>query len=149
MSEARIGGARTPWHIWVVGVISLLWNSFGAFDYTMTQLQGDAYLQSMQMTEPQIAYMHAMPIWMTAAWAIGVWGALAGSVLLLLRNKLAAPVFAASLIAFLIGLVYSYGLTNGAEVYGEQSYLMNGIILAGCLFFLWYAWTMRKAGVLR
>jgi hypothetical protein len=38
-----------------------------------------------------------MPAWMTGVWAIGVWGALAGSVLLLLRSKWAVHVFAASL----------------------------------------------------
>jgi hypothetical protein len=26
----------TPWHLWLVGVLALLWNSFGAFDYVMT-----------------------------------------------------------------------------------------------------------------
>jgi hypothetical protein len=27
----------TPWHLWIVGVFSLLWNGMGAFDYGMTE----------------------------------------------------------------------------------------------------------------
>ena len=23
---------KTPWHLWVVGVLALLWNGFGAYD---------------------------------------------------------------------------------------------------------------------
>src|SRR3546814_7159427 len=35
---------KTPWHLWVVGVLSLLWNAVGAFDYTMTKLNDADYL---------------------------------------------------------------------------------------------------------
>jgi len=27
----------TPWHVWVVGIVALLWNAMGALDYTMTE----------------------------------------------------------------------------------------------------------------
>lgn len=30
----------TPWHLWVVGVVAVLWNAFGCWDYTMTHLKG-------------------------------------------------------------------------------------------------------------
>src|SRR3712207_1087839 len=95
----RLPASRTPWHLWLVGVLSLLWNGFGAYDYLMTNTQGDAYLRSMGLTEAQMAYYDAMPAWMTAVWAIGVWGATLGSVLLLLRRRWAVPVFTASLVA--------------------------------------------------
>jgi len=26
---------RTPWHVWLVGIVALLWSSFGAMDYLM------------------------------------------------------------------------------------------------------------------
>ena len=79
--------AGAPWHFWVIAVISALWNGFGGYDYTMSHLQGDAYYRQMQMTEAQIAVMDAYPVWMHAVWAIGVWGSVAGSILLLLRMR--------------------------------------------------------------
>jgi hypothetical protein len=140
---------RTPWHLWLVGLVAVLWNAFGCYDYTMTTLQGDAWLRQMKMTEAQITYFNAMPAWMTAVWAIGVWGGLLGAILLLVRRKLATPVFAVSLAAYLLSLVYYYVLTDGIAAMGQSMIPMNIAILIGCLFFLWYAWTMTKRGVLR
>ena len=140
---------RAPWHLWLVAVIGVFWNGFGAYDYSMSKLQGDAYLRSSGMTDPQIVYFHAMPAWVTVFWALGVWGAIAGTLLLFARSKLATPVFAISLLGLLGSLVHTHLLSNGREVMGQQVLILNGVLLAGCVFFLWYAARMAKAGVLR
>jgi hypothetical protein len=149
-----------PWHLWVVGVIALLWNAYGGYDYFMSMTQGETYMAGAGMTPDQIAYYSAMPVWMTAVWAVGVWGGVLGSVLILLRNKLAFPVFAASFAAFLLSLLYTYGLSDGGKVMGymmqdgvkvasSMIVIMNVVIAAGCAFFTGYAWTMAKRRVLR
>ena len=141
---------RTPWHHWLVGLLAIVWNGFGAMDYTMTQLRGDAWLRDMNMTDAQIAYFHGMPGWAMAVWAIGVWGGVLGGVLLLLRSRHAVALFAISLTAFVIGLIYTYLLSGGAAVMGGQHvYLMQGAIFAVCLFFLWYALRAVSRGRLR
>ena len=148
---AGMGGGRrdrAPWHLWLVGVIAILWNGFGAYDYTMTHLQGDPYLLSMGMTQAQLAYFHEMPAWMTAVWAIGVWGALLGSVLLLARRRWALPAFVVSLLAVIMSLIYAFLLSNGAEVMAEHT-PMQLVVLAGAVFFAWYAWWMTRRGLLR
>ena len=139
---------RPPWHLWVVGVVALLWNAFGCVDYTMTQLQGDVWLDQFGMTEVQIAYFHTMPAWTFAAWAIGVWGGALGAVLLLLRRKWALHAFVASFLGWLAGVIYAFGMSNGLEVMGNV-WPMQIVIGAACLFFIWYAWMMSKRGVLR
>jgi hypothetical protein len=150
MTEAAQAKApATPWHFWVVCVVGLLWNGFGAYDYFMTNTSGEAYLRSMDIDEAMIAYVMAMPPWMTAVWAIGVWGGLAGVVLLLLRRKWALYAFAASLAGFLTTLVYYYALSDGMAVMGAESLPLNGAILVGCLFFVWYGWFSAKRGILR
>jgi len=146
MAETKAGA---PWHLWAVGILGVLWNAYGCYDYTMTQLGGEEYLRSYGMTEHQIAYFNSMPTWMSGVWAIGVWGAMAGSVLLVLRSKFAVHAFAASLAAFVLSLIYQYGMTDGLAINGSQALIMSGVILAGCLFFLWYAWRASKGGVLR
>jgi len=140
---------KAPWHLWLVGVIALLFNSIGAYDYVMSMTQGASYMASAGMTPAQIAHYEAMPAWMTAVWAIGVWGAMLGSVLLLLRNKLAAPVFAVSLAAFLVSLVYTYVLTDGGAVMGGQMAIASAVIAALLIFFIWYSRAMTRRGVLR
>lgn len=140
---------KTPWHLWVVGVVGILWNSYGCYDYTMSEWKGEPYLRGVGMTDAQIAYFNAMPVWMTADWAIGVWGAMLGSILLLLRNKLAYPVFAISLAAYLISLLYAYVLSDGSKVMPANAWVMNVVILIGCLFFLWYSRMAVAKGILR
>lgn len=139
---------RTPWHLWVVGVVAALWNGYGCVDYTMTQTQGDVWLTSMGMTEPAIAYFHAMPAWTHAVWAIGVWGGLLGAILLLLRRKWATPVFVVSFLGWAAGAIYTFVLSDGMAVMGDM-WPMQVVIGAACVFFIWYAWTMGKKGVLR
>jgi hypothetical protein len=139
---------RTPWHLWLVGGLSLLWNGFGAYDYVMTNTKGDPYLLSMGMTEAQLAYFHEMPAWVTADWAIGVWIGLLGSVLLLLRRRWAVHAFAVSLAAVVMSLIYAFLLSNGAELMAEHT-PMQIVVLAVAVFLTWYAWAMAKRGVLR
>ena len=148
MSAGTLGGARTPWHLWAVGLVAVLWNGLGCFDYTMTQTRRDEWFAQMGMTPDQLAYFEAMPAWTHGAWAIGVWGGLLGGVLLLLRRKLAMPMFVVSFLGWLAGAVYAFALSDGIEAMGPM-WPMQIVIGAGCLFFIWYAWTMSKTGVLR
>ena len=140
---------KAPWHLWLVGVIALLFNSIGVFDFVMVMAQGAKYMASAGMTPEQIAHYQEMPAWMTAVWAIGVWGAFLASILLLMRRKAAVAVFALSLTAFLISLLYTYVLTDGGAVMGRQMAIANAVIAALLLFFIWYSHAMRKRGVLR
>jgi hypothetical protein len=147
---ATAPAARAPWHFWAVAAVSLAWNAFGAFDYSMSHIVGDAYFREAGMNDAQIAAMHVMPAWATAVWAIGVWGAVAGSLLLLLRNRLAVPAFALSLAGFLASLAYTYLLSDAWKVMESgTTTALNAVILASCLFFLWYARMATAKGWLR
>ena len=106
-------------------------------------------MASAGMTPEQIAHYQEMPVWMTAVWAIGVWGAFLASILLLLRRKLAFAVFVLSLAAFLLSLVYTYVLTDGGAIMGRQMAIASTVIAILLLFFSWYSHAMAKRGVLR
>jgi len=147
MSEARAPGV--PWHLWAVGVVAVLWNSYGCYDYTMTALDGADYMRSAGVSEELISYYTAMPAWMTAVWAIGVWGGALGGVLLLLRSKWALHVFIASFAGFAMSLVYYYVLSNGGELMGASAIPLQATIFIACLIFIWYAWFATKRGNLR
>ncbi len=139
---------RTPWHLWAVGVVTLLWNGFGCFDYFMTQTRKDEWFAQMGMTAAQTEYFNAMPAWTHAAWAIGVWGGALGAILLLLRRKWALPVFVASFLGWLGGAVYAFALSDGMQAMGSM-WPMQIVIGGACVFFIWYAWMMGRKGVLR
>ena len=144
---------KTPVHLWIVGVVSLLWNSFGAVDYTMTRTRGAAWIDQMMpgVDGAQfMAYIDGFPIWASIGWGLGVWGALAGSLLLLMRSRHAITAFAASLVGAIAGIGYQLAnpvdipqMSEGAA--GMMGYVI--IIIAAAL--LWYAWRQKAAGVLR
>lgn len=143
-------GTKTPWHLWLVGMVSLLWNGFGAYDFIMTNTQGEAYMRASGMTQPMIDYFLAMPNWMYAPWTLGVWGAVAGSILLLLRMKWAVHAFALSLVGAVVSLVF--GLMNpmpGLPPEMAAMKFMPWIIAIIAAALLVYARAMAKKGGLR
>lgn len=141
---------KTPWHLWVVGAISLLWNAFGGYDFIMTTTQGETYMRASGMTQPMIDYFNAMPTWMYGPWVLGVWGAVAGSILLLLRSRYAVHAFGLSLLGAIGSLVF--GLMNPMpelpSAMAAMQY-MPWVIVVVAAFLAWYAWAMGKKGVLR
>ena len=138
----------TPMHLWVVGILSLLWNCFGCLDYTMTNLKNASWLA--QMTSDQIAWMNGLPAWLTAFWALGVWGGLVGSILLLMRNRYAVWAFGISCIGAVVGLGYQMFMTTmPASMKQGVMGLMPWIIILITVFLLWYAMAAQKKGVLR
>ncbi len=135
---------KTPWHVWVVGVLTLLWNSVGGFSYTMTRL---GKLADLGMSETEIAFFESSPVWSNAFWALGVWGAIAGSVLILLRSRFAVHAVVIAIIGLLGSNTYQYAIADIPE--SLQSPALTLMIWATTLFMLFYASRMTRAGVLR
>ena len=140
---------KAPWHLWLIGVIAVLFNAIGVFDFVMSMAQGARYQASAGMTPDQIAHYLGMPAWMTVVWAVGVFGAFLASIFLLLRRKLALPVFVLSLAAFLVSLLYTYVLTGGGAIMGQQMAIASAVIAALLTFFSGYSRFMAARGVLR
>jgi len=141
-----IGRPAASRSFWIVSILSLLWNAFGAFDYTMTNLRVPSYLA--QFPPGMMDVIDAFPIWVMAAWALGVWGAIAGSILLLMRSRFAVHAFAVSLAGLAASTVYQLGLDLPEGMKSMEVGFMNLVIWAGALFLLWYAVRQRKARVL-
>jgi len=139
---------RAPAHLWIVGILALLWNGYACYEYLMTNLRNPAFMA--RIPADQLAFMDSLPSWLTAFWALGVWGGLAGAILLLIRNRYAAWAFALSLAGAVIGLGYQMfvakmpaSMTAGAMAY------MPWVVILVCVALLWYARSEAKKGVLR
>ena len=137
---------KTPVHLWIVGILSLVWNAFGAFDYTATQYRLDFYMSNF--TPEQLDYFYSFPAWVEATWAVGVWGALAGSIFLLLRKSWAVWLFGASILGLAGSTVYNFILSDGMEMMGEEAVMMSAVIWVVALLLFFYARAMAKRGVL-
>jgi len=144
---------RTPVHLWIVGILALLWNGIGCYDYLMTRMRNTDYFESMMPgTDPNaiLAYIDSFPVWAQAGWALGVWGGLVGALLLLVRSRYAVWAFALSLIGAILGLGYQIANPGGpAEMHEGMGGFIPYIIIAIAAFLAWYAWAQEKRGVLR
>ena len=139
---------KAPLHLWVVGALATLWNGFGAFDYVMSQARNEAYLANF--TASQRAYIETFPIWMEAGWALGVWGALAGSLLLLARSRFAPVAFAVSLAGLATSSVYHFGIAElPPELQGIAMIALNLVIWAIAVGLLVYSVLIQSHGVYR
>ncbi len=132
----------TPWHLWVVGVLALLWSAGGALDYTATQLQLEPYMG--QFNEAQLAYFYGFPAWAVAAWACAVWGSFLGSVMLLLRRGWAHPLFGLSLIGLFVSSVYNFIMTDGMDIMGGAGAAFTAVIWVVTIGLYYYARRMVK-----
>ena len=137
---------RTPWHLWLVGILGLLWDSVGAFDYLMTQTQNESYMS--QFTPEQLEFFYGFPTWVVAFWALAVWGGVLGTLLLLLRKRLAVPVLLVSLLAMIVTSIDNFFLSNGLEVMGGAGLLFSVLIFVFALGLWLYARGMAQRGVL-
>jgi hypothetical protein len=147
--------AKAPWHLWVVGVLSTLFNSGGAIDYTMTQTRNMDYLtagaKSVNMpVEVFIEHFSSFPMWADAAWALGVWGAIAGSILLLFRSRFAVQAFTVSLIGLALTTLYQFVLIDlPPELKSNFNIAFSIAIWAVILALIFYSRRMSASGVLR
>ena len=143
--------ARTPAHLWIVGLVATLWNAFGCYDYVMTRMRNTDYLaQMMPGVDPNgtLAYIDGFPIWAQFGWGLGVWGGLAGAILLLLRSGWAVWGLLLSLVGALLGLAYQ--MANPMPgVEGAMAKAMPIVIIVIALALFLYARAMEKRGVLR
>ncbi|MDQ5980947.1 MAG: hypothetical protein QG602_3925 [Verrucomicrobiota bacterium] len=149
MADTTNSPARTPWHLWTIGAVALLWNSVGALDFAMTQLKSEAYLAAF--TPEQREFLYKFPLWSVIGWGVGTWGGLIGSLLVLLRRSLAVTLFGASLAGIVVTNLYSYVLSDLMKVMnsGAGAMVFSAVIFViGLLLFL-YARAMAKLEVLR
>lgn len=146
--------SKAPWHLWVVGILTLIWNAFGGYDYSMTQLRDRAYIESVMVPmgmsyDESVAFFDSFPIWADGLWALGVWGSVAGSVLLLLRSRHAVSAYLLSL----IGAVLSFGYQATIEMPPAMAdnalgKVMPAVIIVAVILQLWYSRRQSTAGVL-
>jgi len=137
---------RTPWHLWAVGILGLLWNALGAFDYLMTETRNAGYMG--QFSPEQLDFFYGLPAWAVAFWAIAVWGGLLGAILLLMRKRLAVPVLLISLVSMVVTAIRNYVFASGMEVTGGSGLAFTVVIFVVAVALWLYGRRMARTGVL-
>ena len=129
---------------WAGAIASLLFMAFGCMSYVM-----HVTLDPATLPIDQRAVMEALPVWMTAAFAIAVWVGLAGAVMLLLRRKLAEPLLLVSLVAATVqfSAYFLHGPLRDATSPDSLAIPIVIILLVWTIY--WFARHSRQRGWLR
>lgn len=140
--------------MWAVGGLSLVWNAFGAFDYVQTQSGNMDYMRRMTegmgaTPEEAMAYFQGFPAWVDAFWAFGVWGSVAGSILLLFRSRWAIAGFALALLGLAGTTLYQAVSETPDWASGGMSQIISIVIWSIATFLLIYAISQRRKNVIR
>lgn len=140
---------KTPWHLWVVGVVSLLINAFPVADFTLTNMQNEFWLSPL--TAAQRSFILGAPLWADAFWALGGFGAFIGSLLLLMRSRHAVTAFISSIIGLAGSTLYQHVLQGETtrELFQNVALYVTLTIWVIMLALLFYARAMKAEGILR
>ena len=99
---------------WLVVILSFLWYAVGVFNYLAQAYMTDETLVSFP-DEVQLYYTN-LPAWVTAAFALAVFGGLLGSVGLFLRKKWASFLFLGSFFAIVAQQFHSFFVQDFIEI---------------------------------
>ncbi len=137
--EANATG-KLPVSFWVIAVLGLLWNCFGAYLYLMARLDPQTALAGV---DPAMRdYVANQPIWANIGYGLGIWGSFFGSVAMVLRSRHAVVLFLASLIGAAISHL-------GQAMAGVIPIGLAVMIMAVIAFLWWYCRRSAEQGLLR
>lgn len=131
---------------WLIAVLSLVWNSIGCTDFTMTVTRSPGYIA--QFPPEVIDWLDSAPTWTTFAWGLGTWGALAGSLMLLARSRWAVEAFAASLAGLAMTQAWQFADDLPESMTTTTDTMISVIIWVTAIVLFAYALLMRRRGVL-
>lgn len=147
MTDTTAPRANTPWHLWLIGVVLLLWNAIGVYFYWMSVTHDAAYMASM--SPEQAALITNAPVWAVAGYAVAVFGSVLGCLLLLLRSKAAVLLFVLALIGYAANALYTFGMSDGLTIVGPGQTGFSAFVFVVMVFQVAYSIRMKKRGVLR
>jgi hypothetical protein len=136
--------ARPPWHLWVVAILTLLWNGSGAYTIIMAQAG-----RLSDVDAGEAAYYAAQPLWFVIATDIALLLPLAAAVALLLRRRQAAWLFALSLIVLVVNNVYDIAAGTSLVLTDRGWRITTAMVVVIAALQFWYAQAMKTRAVLQ
>ncbi len=135
MSEAT----KTPWHLWTVAILTLLWNGSGAYVILMAQR---GLLPNL--TPDEIAYYAAQPLWFQLTTDVALFAPIAGAIALLLRSKHAAWLFWVSTVTVCAQNLYDLVAGSSRALANTGAMVATSLIVILAILQLVYTLAQRK-----
>lgn len=132
----------TPWHVWAVAILTLLWNGGGTYTIVMAQMGSP-----LDMDAHEIAYYAHQPFWFVLTTDFALLSALAAAVALLRRSRVATWLFALSLFAIVGNNLYDLAANTSLALVDTGWRNLTIVIVLVATLQLAYAWTTTPRAV--
>jgi len=129
---------------WFIAYGALIWNIIGIITFMMTVTISPEALELMPIEERNL--YTEIPLAITVAYAIAVFGGTLACALLLLRKSIGVSAFVLSFVAIIVQMGYTLLFSSVIEVQGLPALALpfSIIIVAACL--VWYSMAVGKRG---
>jgi len=135
---------KTPWHLWAVAILTLLWNGSGAVTIAMAQAG-----RLPNISAEEAAYYAAQPLWLVISTSIATLAPVAAGIALLLRSQVAVLLFMVSLDLILLNNIYELAVGVSRALVNPGAMVVTIIIAVIAVLQFVYSRAMKKRGVLR
>ncbi|MBD3653855.1 hypothetical protein [Kangiella sp.] len=135
---------RLPMWFWIIGILALIWNLVGVYQYISMRLITPE--QFAQMDEALQQLHNATPAWVVAAFATAVFSGALASVLLLLKKSVAQLFFLISLLAILVQASYILFMSESIQLLGTQAAVLPAVLAIVGIFLLWFSNFSKNRG---
>ena len=134
---------RPPAHFWAVGLLSLLWNVWGAYIALSAQ---SGSLPNLRAEDE--AYFNSQPLWFVIIADAALVAGIAGAIALLLRHRVAVRLYAAELAILILGNLYEIALGRSPILDSSASLTGSLVLFAVMALQAVYAARMQRRGLL-
>ena len=136
--------SAVPFWYWVIAALALLWNLLGCTFFAVELFAQETMMKSM--TDPQKEWARSIPGWIYFVYGLAVSTGVAGSIGLLLRKGWSIPMFAISLAAVIVQMVYTMLIAGGLQAMGPSGLIMPALVVGIAAALLWFSWFARSRG---
>lgn len=140
MNTANVSPRR--WTFWVIAFVALVWNLIGLAMFVVQVRMTPEMVAAMPAAQQQVHA--ATPPWINIAFGVAVVFGVLGSLALLLKKRMASPLFMVSLLAIVVQMVGAYAVTPAWQAYGPAGLAMPVMLVVIAAYLYWYA---QKAAI--
>jgi len=146
-NNSGASGSKTPIWFWILGVIALLWNLMGLMAFVMQMTMTEEAMAAFPPEQQEL--FKNIPSFVYIFFGLAVIAGVLGCVLLLMRNKLAVPVLALSLLGVLVQYGHMFFMTNTMEIMGAAAMAMPALVVVISIALVPYATMCKQKSLLR
>lgn len=140
--------SKVPVWFKIISIVFLIWNIFGLVVFCLMMFvwnTKDALLKA-GLNDEQAELTLSTPGWVNVAFAVAVIFGVLGSIALLMKRKIALPLFLISLVGVLAQNSYTYLLSEVIEVMGPGA---SPLVILGAIAIIPFTISCGKKGWLR